>query len=274
MPAPLQHIHAQQRRIGQLHEKDPFTRNLDDCVGIVAQGEGVEAVEDDAQRRMVDLLHQRPDIAPGLHVTAPGQGLVTDPQATRTGALGDEGEVAEQGLAVAQRIGLHIAAQQHQLGAEFLHQVELALGAIEVALQTLARTALEIAKRLEQGDLEPQVLAASTNVLRAAGVIEQVILEQLDAVEAGGGHGLQFLRQGTAQGHGGDRAFHAVTPVTEGRGKLCGSSGLDTCMIRAPGHRAHPARSAATSSHSDQVSPQPNPPAAHAVAWRWRRCSP
>jgi hypothetical protein len=42
----------------------------------------------------------------------------------------------------------------------------------------------------------------------AAGVIQQVVFEDLDAVEAGGGDGFEFLWQGAAQGHGGDRTLH------------------------------------------------------------------
>ncbi len=174
----------------------------------------METVENPPQRRMIDLPHQRPDIAPGLHVAAPGQRFVADPQPASAGALGDEGEVAEQRFAVAQRVGLHVAAQQHEFGAELLHQIELALGAIEVALQALARAALEVAERLEQRDRQAQILAAPADVLRAAGVVEQVVLEQFDAVEAGGRRGLELLRQGPAEGYGGDRALHAVTPVT------------------------------------------------------------
>jgi len=57
---------------GQLHEEDPLAGNLDDAARIVAQGQGMETVENHPQRRMIDLPHQRPDIAPGLHVAAPG----------------------------------------------------------------------------------------------------------------------------------------------------------------------------------------------------------
>jgi hypothetical protein len=63
-------------------------------------------------------------------------------------------------------------------------------------LQAFARAALEVAERLEQRDRQAQILAAPADVLRATGVVEQVVLEQFDAVEAGGRRGLELLRQG------------------------------------------------------------------------------
>jgi hypothetical protein len=46
--------------------------------------------------------------------------------------LGQQAQVVDQQLLIAQGIGLDVAAHQHQVGAQLLHQVELALGAVEV----------------------------------------------------------------------------------------------------------------------------------------------
>jgi len=86
-------------------------------------------------------------------------------------------------LLLTQRVGLHVAAHQHQVRAQLLHQVELALGAVEVLLQAVAAAAFEITKRLEQGDGDAQVGAPLAHFARAAGVVQQVVLEDLDAVE-------------------------------------------------------------------------------------------
>ena len=147
-------------------------------------------------------------------MAAPGQRLVAHAQPACTGALGDLAKVTHKRFAVAQCVALNVAAEQHQVDAQLVHQVELALGAIEIALHARPRAALEITERLEQRDGNAQVLAQAADVLRAAGVIEQVVLEQLDAIKSSRRGGLQLLRQGAAQRHGGDRAFHAVTPVT------------------------------------------------------------
>lgn len=141
-------------------------------------------------------------------MATPGQGLVADAQAPRAGMLGEQAQVVHQQLFVAQGVGLDIAAHQHQVGAQFLHQVELALGAVEILAQAVTAAALEIAERLEQGDGQPQVGAQLAHLAGAAGVVQQVVLEDLDAVETGGGDGLEFFRQGAAQGNGGDRTVH------------------------------------------------------------------
>ena len=46
MPAPLQHIHGQDRGIGHLHEEDLLARDLVDATRIALERQGVEAVED------------------------------------------------------------------------------------------------------------------------------------------------------------------------------------------------------------------------------------
>jgi len=48
-----------------------------------------------------------------------------------------------------------------------VHQVELALGAIEIALHARPRAALEITERLKQRDGNAQVLAQTADVLRS-----------------------------------------------------------------------------------------------------------
>ncbi|MNH23600.1 hypothetical protein D3C79_835050 [compost metagenome] len=157
---------------------------------------------------MVGLAHQVPDLLVGVDVAAPGQGFVANAQAAFASVLGQQAQVVDQQLLFAQGIGLDVAAYQHQVGAQFLHQVELALGAVEVFLQAVAAAALEIAERLEQGDGNTQVGAHLPYLARAAGVIEQVVFEDLDAVKTGGGDGFELFRQGAAQGHGSDRTLH------------------------------------------------------------------
>jgi hypothetical protein len=93
----------------------------------------------------------------GIDVAAPGQGFVADAQAALAGVLAEQAQVVHQELFVTQGVGLDIAAHQHQVGAQLLHQVELALGAVEVLLQAVAAAAFKITKRLEQGDGDPQV---------------------------------------------------------------------------------------------------------------------
>ncbi|MNM69446.1 hypothetical protein D3C81_810420 [compost metagenome] len=212
MPAPLQHVHGQDRRIGHLHKEDLVAGNVTDRPRVALERQGVEAVEDHPQRRMVSLAHEVPDLLVGVDVTPPGQGFVADAHTALAGMFGEQAQVVHQQLLVTQGIGLDIAAHQHQVSAQLLHQVELALGAVDVFLQALAAAAFEVTKRLEQSDGDPQVGAHLAYFTRASGVVQQVVLEDLDAVETGGGDGFELFRQGAAQGHGGYRTLHGGVP--------------------------------------------------------------
>ncbi len=118
-------------------------------------------------------------------MAAPAQRLVADTQAAPRGALAEQAQIGRRELVVVGRIGRDAAADQHQVGLELGHEVELALGAVEIALQLVARPRLEIAERLEQHDAQAAVVGDALHVGWRAFEIEQVILEDLDAVEAG-----------------------------------------------------------------------------------------
>lgn len=152
MAAPLQHIHGQDRGVGHLYEEDLVAGDVADRARVALQRQGMEAVEDHPKGRVVGLAHQVPDLLVGVHVAAPSQRFVADAQAAFAGVLGQQAQVVDQQLFFAQGIGLDVAAHQHQVGAQFLHQVELALGAVEVFLQAVTAAAFKVAKRLEQGD--------------------------------------------------------------------------------------------------------------------------
>ncbi|MND96784.1 hypothetical protein D3C80_890860 [compost metagenome] len=213
MPAPLQYVHGQDRRVGHLHEENLVPRNLSDCTRVALERQGVEAVQDHAEIRVIGLAHDVPDLLVRIDVAPPGQGFITDAQATLARVLGQQAQVVDQQLLLAQGIGRGVAAHKHQVGAKLLHQVEFTLGALQVARQAVARAALEITKRLEQRDRNAEVGTALANLARAAVVVEKVVLEDLDPVETGGSYGFELFRQGTAQGNGGNRTLHFMTPV-------------------------------------------------------------
>src|SRR5690606_11493137 len=89
-----------------------------------------------------------------------------------------------------------------------LRRVELALGTVEGAASLGLRQPLEVAERLEQRDLEPVVADHRADFGRRAVEGEEVGLENLHAVEAGGGDRRQLLVQVAAQGNCGDRRPH------------------------------------------------------------------
>ena len=88
MAAPLQHVHRESRRIGELQEKDPLAGNVGDAGGLVAEREDVEAVEHQAEVRVIGFAHDRESIRIMAHVLAPGERLVGDAQPAIGGALG------------------------------------------------------------------------------------------------------------------------------------------------------------------------------------------
>ena len=92
-------------------------------------------------------------------MAAPGQRLVADAQAARGGALAKFAEIRCGAIDAAERGRRNVAADQQQVGLQFLHQVELALGAGEIAGALRLGHALEIAERLERADAKPEIAA-------------------------------------------------------------------------------------------------------------------
>jgi hypothetical protein len=132
-------------------------------------------------------------------MAAPAERLVADAQATPGRVLAQEAQIGRRELVIVGRIGRDAAAHQHEVGLELGHEVELALGAVEIALQLVARPGLEIAERLEQHDAQPAILGDALHVGGRAFEIEQVILEDLHAVESGRRDRGQLVDQRPAQ---------------------------------------------------------------------------
>ena len=94
----------------------------------------MEGVEDEPDGRMVRAPHDLPGVAVIVDVPAPGQRLEADAQPALCGALAKLVEIGRGAVDAAERVRRDVAAHQQQVAAEFLHQVELALGALENAL--------------------------------------------------------------------------------------------------------------------------------------------
>src|SRR5699024_5988589 len=88
MAAPLQHVHAHSRCVGQLEEEELLPRNVTDGGGVVPTGEDVETVQAQPQERVICLGDELPGVFVGGHVTTPGQCLVGHPYPVRFGCLG------------------------------------------------------------------------------------------------------------------------------------------------------------------------------------------
>ena len=87
---------------------------------VVAEAEGVEAVEDQAERGVVGAAHDVPGLAPAVDVRAPGQRLVAHEEPAAPRALGHLAQVGGGAFRLRQRRGLDVGAHQHHAGAELL----------------------------------------------------------------------------------------------------------------------------------------------------------
>ena len=215
---PGQHVHGQQRSVGELEEEDLGPGNLLDRAGIVAAGEDMEAVEAGSDGVVVRELHDSPRPTVVVDEPAPGQGLVGDPYAVRRGLLAQPPQLRGGDLVVVDRGRGDVAAHEHRVRAESLHQRELRAGPAQDALELGLGDALCVAKGLVEIESQAEPGGQRHDLLRAGGRGDQVGLKDLNAVEARVGRGVQLVGERAAEADRGDRGAHRLTPpgVQEG----------------------------------------------------------
>jgi hypothetical protein len=118
-------------------------------------------------------------------------------------------------------------AHEHEVGAQALHDRELAFGAVQVGGQQLGRDGLEVAERLVEVDAQAEVGAAGADLLGAVGGGDEVGFEDFDAVEARGGGSGELVVEGAGEADGGDaEAGHGFLLSARRRaGRSGGASG-------------------------------------------------
>src|SRR5690606_27788121 len=104
--------------------------------------------------------------------------------------------------------GRDIGTDEKKVGAELLHDVELALGTIEGALTVRWRHAFKVSEGLEEADVEPVVADHPADIGRTTIECEEVVLEDLHGVEAGRGDRRELLGQFAADRDGRNRGLH------------------------------------------------------------------
>ena len=197
--------------------KKIFARDLLDRGGVVAAGEDVEAVEADPDGGVVGELHDPPGAAVVVDEPAPGQRLVGEPDAVRRGLLAQPAQLGRGDLVVVDRGRGDVAADQHRVDAEPLHEPELRPRPAQDSGELLLGDALGVAERLVEVQGQPEPRGQGDDLLRAGRRRDQVGLEDLDAVETRLRAGVQLLGQGAAQADGGDRGAHRCTPTGRAR---------------------------------------------------------
>src|SRR3546814_9469615 len=144
---------------------------------------------------MIGTSHDLPRVTMVGYVSAPGEGFVADPQAALAGPCPQFAKVFRGTIDAAKRCRRHVRADEHQIGAERLHDVELAFGAVEGPGALRFRKAFKIPERLENGDAGARVPHHLPDLAGAGGIGEEVVLEDLDAVEARLADRLELLPQ-------------------------------------------------------------------------------
>ena len=185
-------IHLEHRRIGDLHDEELLRPYIPDAAGRDAPRQRVEAVEHETERGMIDIADQRPGIAMVVDVPTPGQRLIADSQTALGCTLAGLVKIGDHPCAIAFGERRAAGADQKQIGAEFGHHVELAFQPIEGAGALWLGQTFQVAKGLEHGAGKTQVAHEFGDVARAQMSREKVILENLGAVEPGGGNGSQL----------------------------------------------------------------------------------
>lgn len=219
MPAPGQQVHVQPRRVGELDEEYPVLRNRADAVHRNIARQCMKAVENEPDIGMVGTAHDFPGTAVVADMPAPGQGFVADAQPAFGRPFAEFVKIRRRPVDAAKRERRDVGADQHQVGSQVLHHVELALGPIETALALRLGHAFEIAEGLEQRDLKPDAGDHPADFAGAGVERQEVVLEYLDAIEPGGGYGLQLAPQIAAQRHRGYRGLHRHRAPVTGAGQ-------------------------------------------------------
>lgn len=169
----------------------------------------MEGIEHDADIVAAGAAHDLPGVAVVVDMAAPGQRLVADLDAAPGGAFPELREIAGEPVDAGKGLRRDGGADEEQVAAEFLQQVEFPLGPVEGLLAPRLRHALEIAEGLAGDDRQPEIGADSADLGGRAGKGDQVVLKNLDRGEAGRGDGLEFFAQGAGDTNCRDRGDHA-----------------------------------------------------------------
>ena len=123
-------------------------------------------------------------------------------------------------------------ADEDQVGAKFLHQIELAFRAVEGLGARRFRQPLEVAEGLEQHDLQPHVADHPADIGGRPVMGDEVLLEYLDPVETRRRNRFKLVGQTARDGDGRDRGLHAGSSAMSRRSASV-SSGLPVKSAQA-----------------------------------------
>ena len=208
VPAPREHVHGEERRIRQLDEEDLVGGDRLDRFGVVALRQDVEAVEAHArcERDRRDARCGRPPRS--CRRTAPRERLVGDAHAEPLGEIAQLTQLGGRELLVAAARRRDVAAQEHGLDAETIHERELRRRPPEVLLEQVGADAFEVAEGLVQIERQTELLGSRPDRLGRVRRGDEVGLEDLHPIEARVARGDELLIERAAEADRGDRRAH------------------------------------------------------------------
>lgn len=181
MTAPVKEIHVNQRRIGELHDKDLVAGNGADRIRINLAGQGVETVENNADIGVIGATNYLPGVAMIVDVATPGQRLVANPDTVSGSTFAQFVKVGSSPVNSAKRNWRYVRADQHKVGAEFAHDVEFPLRSLKRAGAMRLRHPLEVAKWLEKRDVQSEITRHPLHIAWRCVIGQEIIFENLDA---------------------------------------------------------------------------------------------
>jgi hypothetical protein len=158
----------------------------------------VEGIEHQSDRWMIRAPHDFPGITVIMDVPSPGKSFEGYAHAPFCSALSEFMEIGRRPLDPAEGIRRDVAAYHKEVAAELFHDVELAFGSGEYLGSLRFWHAFEVAERLERDRLEPEAFDHAPRFSRCAIEGQEIVLEDLHAVELRGRDGLDLLAEGSA----------------------------------------------------------------------------
>ncbi len=144
----------------------------------------------------------------GIHILAPGQGLIGDAHAILRREVCQAADLRGEKLIVIDRRGAHVGAQQDQVHAQALHQLEFCFGTAQVRHQNRFFNSFKIAEGLKEVQAEPEPCGEGPDFFGRHRADGEILFEDLNAVKACLGAGKHFFFERAREADGSYRSAH------------------------------------------------------------------
>ena len=208
MTAPGEHVHGEEGGVRQLDEEDLAGRDRFDGFRVVTLRQDVEAVETHPDAGVIREAHDAGGRLVVVDEPAPRERLVGDSHAEALGEIPELPQLRRRKLLVSAARRPDVAAEQHGLDAETVHEGELRRRAPQVLLEQVRADAFEVAEGLVQIERQPELLRPRPDRLGRVRRCDEVGLEDLHPVEPRLMRGDELLIKRAAEADRGDRRAH------------------------------------------------------------------